>query len=121
MRTEERRTQFKKDVADAKLKSDQAKGDGWSRIAGLVLMAVGVVGAFLAYNVSLAQDDLRDIASHQILAVACVGLAVVGAALYVVGSVARVLRLWLLRQLVESQDHVDQIADAVRESRPSRV
>ncbi len=114
MLTDERRDQFKQGVADAKLKTDQSKSDGWARIAGIILMLIGVVGAFLAYNLSLGQNDFRDIASGQILAVACVGLTVVGAALYLTATVSRVLRLWLLRQLVESQAQVDQLADAVR-------
>lgn len=117
MLTDERRDQFKQDVANAKLKTDQSKSDGLSRIAGLVLMVTGVVGAFLAYNVSLSQDDFRDIASNQILATAFVGLTVIGAALYLSGAISRVLRLWLLRQVVESQAHVDQLADALRRPR----
>ena len=46
-----------------------------------------------------------------------VGLAitVVGTGLYVVGALARVLRLWLLRQLVESQDRMDQLTEALKE------
>jgi hypothetical protein len=117
MLAEERRDQFKSEVANAKLRTDQSRTDGWSRVAGLVLMAVGVVGAFLVYNVSLSQDDPRDIASGQILATALGILAVAGAGLYVAGAVSRLLRLWLLRQLVESQAHVDQISDALQQTR----
>ena len=113
MLTEERRDQFKQDVADMKLKTDQVKGDGKARIVGILLMLVGVVGAFIAYNNSLAQDDLRNIGSFQILATAFLALTVVGGALYLAGAVARVLRLWLLRQLVEGQQHTDQIAAAL--------
>jgi len=35
--------------------------------------------------------------------------------LMVVGAIARVLRVWLLRQLYEGQAHVDQLTAAVRE------
>ena len=42
-------------------------------------------------------------------------MVVVGAAMYVATAVSKVLRLWLLRQLVESQSQADQIAAALRD------
>ena len=113
MLTEERREQFKAEVEQVKLKGDSANSDGRTRLIGVLLMAVGVVGAFLAYNVTLSQDDLRDIASTQVLALAFVALTVLGSALFLAASVARVLRLWLLRQLMDSQAHTDQITAAL--------
>jgi energy-converting hydrogenase Eha subunit E len=110
----DRQAAFATAVSERKLRADGAGKDKVARILGIVLMVAGVVGTFLAYNNSLAQDDLRDIASSQILAVGFVSVTVVGSGLYVVGAVARVLRLWLLRQLVESQDRSDQIAEALR-------
>jgi hypothetical protein len=64
--------------------------------------------------VSLSKSDYRDIASEQILAIAFVGLALLGAALYIAAAVASTLRLWLLRQLYEGQQHAEQLAEAVR-------
>ncbi|MEV7431786.1 hypothetical protein AB0N29_19395 [Nocardioides sp. NPDC092400] len=115
MLTEERRAEFHQQVADHKLKADGSKSDRPLRIIGILLMLGGVVGAFVSYNASLAQSDLRDITSSQILAISCFTLVVVGAALYVATAVARVLRLWLLRQLVEGQNQADQITTALRE------
>lgn len=113
MLTEERRQQFKDDVARQKLKTDQSRHDGVLRIAGALAMVVGVVGVFIAYNVSLTKDDMRDVGSLQTLAVAFLALTVLGAALYLAAAVTRVLRLWLLRQLLESQSQTDQIAEAL--------
>ncbi|MFI0479104.1 hypothetical protein [Actinomadura sp. 9N215] len=113
MLTEERRRQFKDDVARQKLKTDRARYDGVLRIAGALAMVVGVVGVFVAYNVSLTKDDLRDVGSLQTLAVGFLAVTVLGAALYLAAAVTRVLRLWLLRQLAESQAHTDQIAEAL--------
>ncbi|WP_182909823.1 hypothetical protein [Microbispora sp. H13382] len=113
MLTEERRERFMSDVARMKLKTDGSKHDGTVRVIGVLLMIAGVVGGLIAYNNSLTQDDLRDIASFQILATACAAVTVSGAALYLAAAVARVLRLWLLRQLVEGQAHTDQIAAAL--------
>ncbi|MCW2767747.1 MAG: hypothetical protein JWO11_3706 [Nocardioides sp.] len=109
---------FAQAVSEQKLKTDGASRDGLARVAGLVLMVVGVVGSFAAWQNSTALSDSRDIASSQIMAVAFVGLTVLGAGLYVAGAIARVLRLWLLRQLVESQDRMDQLAEVLRENKP---
>ncbi|CRK52608.1 conserved hypothetical protein [Rhodococcus sp. RD6.2] len=112
---EDRRDQFKKDVSELKLKTEgTGGGDGKARIAGLVLMVVGAVAAFGVYLSSLTQDDLRNIASYQILATALLAVTVIGAALYLAGAVSRVLRLWLLRQLYEGREQADRIAEAVR-------
>ncbi len=104
---------FAQAVAGTRRRADGAVGDGAARVVGLVAMVVGVVGAFLAYVNSLGLDDSRDIASTQVLAIAFVAVAVAGAGLYVAGVVARVLRLWLLRQLVESQDRADALLAAL--------
>lgn len=115
MLTEERRAEFHQQVADHRLKADGSRSDRPVRIIGILLMIGGLAGAFVSYNASLAQSDTRDITSSLILAVACVGLVVVGAAMYVATAITKVLRLWLLRQLVEGQAHTDQIAAALRD------
>ncbi|MCC5580319.1 MULTISPECIES: hypothetical protein [Microtetraspora] len=117
MLTEERREKFTSDVADMKLKTDGSRGDAWTRVLGVLLMIAGVVGGFISYVNSLAQDDLRNVGSFQVLATAFAALTVMGAALYLAAAVARVLRLWLLRQLLEGQAHTDQIAAAIGDRR----
>lgn len=117
MLAEQRREQFEASVSELKLKAGTSGGDGKARVLGLVLMVVGVVGAFLAYNVSLSQDDVRDLASNQILATAFGALTLVGGALYVAGAVAKVLRLWLLRQLIDGQANVERLAAALEDRR----
>jgi len=116
MLIEKRREQFSADVKDLKLKSRGARCDGLWRGIGVLLMLVGVIAAFLVYEVSLSKSDYRDIASQQVLATAFVALTVLGAALYLAGAIASVLRLWLLRQLYESQQQAEQLAEAVRGS-----
>jgi hypothetical protein len=115
MLAEERREQFKADVAEMKLKTGASRRDSLFQIAGGLLMLIGVVAVFLAYEASLHQKDQRNIGSEQILAIAFLTLAVVGAALFLVGSIARVLRVWLLRQLYEGQAHVEQLSAALRD------
>jgi len=115
MLAEDRREQFKADVAQMKLKTGTSRRDVVFQVVGGLLMVVGVVAAFIVYEASLKKKQQIDVASEQILAIAFLALTVIGSALFLFGSVARVLRLWLLRQLYEGQAHVDQLAAAVRE------
>lgn len=117
MLVDERREQFKTDVNALKLKSHGGRRDGLWRGIGAALMVVGVVGAFLAYLMSLSvvSKNALDATSDQVLATAFLALTVLGAALYLAGAIASVLRLWLLRQLYEGQQQAEQLADVLRE------
>lgn len=111
---QDRRDQFQQDVSDLKLKTDNSgSADGKARAVGLVLMVAGAVAAFVTYISSLTLTDLRNVASYQILATALLAVTVIGAAVYLAGTLSRVLRLWLLRQLYESQAQADRIAEAL--------
>jgi len=103
---------LKSDAAELKVGKGAGR-DGLYQTLGAVAMGVGVVMAFAAYQLSLAKDDTRDIASLQILAISMLALAVVGAAVFLRYSLARFLRFWLLRQLYEGQAHIDQVVAAL--------
>lgn len=113
MKTEERRAEFHEAVSTHNLKTSGSSSDKPARIIGILLMVVGVVGVFVMYNASLSQSDSRDIASSQILAIAFLALTLAGGAVYVAAAISRVLRLWLLRQLVEGQAQTDQLTAAM--------
>jgi hypothetical protein len=104
-------------VAEKKLKTGSGSRDGAVRAGGLVAMIVGVVGAFVAYQLSLGYEDTRDSVSAQILATAFLALAVLGVGLYVAGALSQLMRLWLLRQVVESQERHDELVAALREGK----
>jgi hypothetical protein len=104
---------LKSDAAELNVRKGAGRDGIWQAV-GAVAMAAGVALAFVAYQMSLSKDDQRDIQSLQILAVAMLALAVVGAAVFLRYSMARFLRFWLLRQLYEGQAHVDQVVAAMR-------
>ncbi len=114
MLAEERREQFKADVAQLKLKTGTSRNDTILMAVGGIAMLVGVVAAFLIYETSLSKNSALSIASEQVAAIAFLGVTVIGAALFLTGAIARVLRIWLLRQLYEGQAHVEQLTAAVR-------
>ncbi len=103
---------LKSDAAELNVSKGAARDGLWQTV-GAIAMAAGVVLAFVAYQLSLGKNDPRDIDSLQILAVAMLALAVVGAAVFLRYSLARFLRFWLLRQLYEGQAHIDQVVAAL--------
>ncbi|MGI9210439.1 MAG: hypothetical protein ACR2I3_21010 [Rhodococcus sp. (in: high G+C Gram-positive bacteria)] len=110
---DERREQFKQDVAALGLGTTSNGSGGKGRIAGMVLMIIGVAAAFVVYIASLTLSDLRDIASYQLLSMGFIALTLAGAAVYVASVVAKVLRLWLVRQLLEGNAQTERIVEAM--------
>jgi uncharacterized membrane protein len=113
--TDNRIDQFKADVADLKVKTNRGRRDSALQGVGLVLMIAGVVVAFIVYQSSTNEGDARNIQSEIILAITMLGLSVIGAALFIFASLARFLRLWLLRQVYEGQENVARVLAAFKE------
>ncbi len=113
--TDNRIDQFKSDVADLKVKTNRGRRDSTLQVLGIVLMIVGVVVAFIIYQSSTNDADARNIQSDIILAITMLALSVIGAALFIFASLARFLRLWLLRQVYEGQENVVRVLAALRE------
>jgi membrane-anchored glycerophosphoryl diester phosphodiesterase (GDPDase) len=113
METNSRIDQFKSDVVDMKLKTGNRNQETLLLALGVALMVVGIVVALLCYSASLNQSDVRNIQSYLILSVAMLALSVLGAALFLRYSIAKFLRLWLLRQLYEGQANVDRMVEAL--------
>jgi hypothetical protein len=87
--------------------------DGLYQTLGAVAAVGGVVVALITYASSLGMENSLDVQSAIILAVAMLGVSVVGSAVFLRYSFARFLRFWLLRQMVEGQDHIDRVVAAV--------
>ena len=111
--TSERMERFKAEAADLQLRAGNANRERLWIGVGLAMMGVGIVVTLLAYQSSLNSSDSRDIQSFTILAIAMAGVVVAGAAVFLRYSIARFLRLWLLRQLYEGQAHLDRVVEAI--------
>ncbi len=101
---------FRADVAELRLRTGRTQAERWFAIGGLVLMAAGVVLGIVGYAASLdvtatpgSNVDLLQSNSYVILAVIGVAVSVVGGFVFVRCSLARFLRLWLLRRSYEDQ------------------
>jgi hypothetical protein len=112
--TDDKIEEFRAAVADLKLRSGRQRSDLIKEIVGAVLMVGGFVAGLIIYESSLSQGSALNLASEQILALTMLGLVVIGAALFVSGTMARFLRVWMLRQLYEGQAHVDSLVQSIR-------
>jgi len=111
--TDDKIEEFRSAVADLKLRSGRQRSDLVKEIVGAVLMVGGFVAGLIIYESSLSQGSALNLASEQILALTMLGLVVIGAALFVSGTLARFLRVWMLRQLYEGQAHVDDLVESI--------
>jgi hypothetical protein len=111
--TDDKIEQFRAAVAELKLRTTRTRGDLIRQVVGGLLMVGGFVAGLIIYEQSLSQSSALNLASEQILALAMLGLIVIGAALFVSASLSRFLRFWLLRNLYEGQAHVDQIVESL--------
>jgi hypothetical protein len=116
--TDDKIEEFRAAVADLKLRSGRQRSDLIKEIVGAVLMVGGFVAGLIIYESSLSQGSALNLASEQILALTMLGLVVIGAALFVSGTMARFLRVWMLRQLYEGQAHVDHLVESIRGGGP---
>lgn len=99
----DRRAAFEAEISRIQLKTGRTANERRLVTAGLAAMAIGVVVAFVAFLVSTAMADTRDVISMSILAVSGLALAVVGAAVYLRYALGRYFRFWLLRLIYEQR------------------
>jgi hypothetical protein len=120
MTSEDRIEQFKTAIADLQVKtSGKSSTEKVSSILGIVLMVAAVVIGVGSFVQAGQESDPRDQNELIILGLACVSMAVIGAALWLRTALVRFWRFWLLRSLYENQAHLDEVVNAIRE-RPDR-
>lgn len=111
--TDDRIEQFRSQVAELKLRTGGSRGDLVRMIVGGLLMLGGFIAGLIIYEQSLSQGSALNLASEQILALAMLGLIVIGAALFVSAVLARFLRFWMLRNLYEGQAQIDDLVERI--------
>jgi cation transporter-like permease len=99
----DRRAAFEAEISRVQLKAGRAANERRFLAAGLAAMFVGVVVAFIAFLISTAMADTRDVISMSILAVFGLALSVVGAAVFLRYALGRFFRFWLLRLIYEQR------------------
>jgi len=115
-RSDDRMEQFKQDIADLQVKtSGKAGAEKAASTLGVVLMVLSIligIGSFVqAGQESIALDQNELI----VLGLACISMAIVGAALWIRTALVKFWRFWMLRSLYEGQAHLDEVVKAIKE------
>jgi hypothetical protein len=100
--------EFQTEVAQLKVSGGRANPERTGKIIGGLAMILGVALTVIAYFMSFNGNELEQ-RDAIVLAIIGLSLAVVGTGLYVVFSLTRYLRYWLVRLIYEQRDQTDRI------------
>ncbi len=102
--------QFQAEVDQLKVTGGRANPERVGRGLGAVLMAIGIVIGLYAY-LGLSHPTTNPLQQGDATVVGLLGVSVtlVGAALFVVFSLTRYFRYWLVRLIYEQRDQMDRL------------
>lgn len=116
MTTDDRIDQFKADIAELQVKtSGKASTEKAASTGGIVLMVLSILIGLGSFVQAGQQDSALDQNELIILGLACISMAIVGAALWLRSAIVKFWRFWMLRSLYEGQAHLDEVVKAIRE------
>ena len=107
----ERVEQFKRDIAEMQVRDPAAGRDRLALRGGFALMIIGVIVAIVAYAQSHNTPNPLEQRDAIIIALIGVAVTVLGAALFVRGSLASFFRFWLARLIYEQKAQTDRIVE----------
>jgi uncharacterized membrane protein YidH (DUF202 family) len=107
--SQERVEQFKKEIAEMKLRDPATARDRLWLALGIALMAVGVVLAVLAYPLSHSTNNPLSQGDAIALALGGIAVTIAGAALFLRYSLASFMRFWLARLIYEHKAQTDRV------------
>jgi hypothetical protein len=106
--------QFKADIADLRISDPSASRDLLATRLGIAGMVVGIILGVYAYSLSYSATGGNPAPQQRdaiIVALIGVSVAVIGAALYLKGTVSSFLRFWLVRDLHERRAQTDRVVE----------
>jgi hypothetical protein len=107
----ERVEQFKKDIAEMQVRDPAAGRDRLALRGGFALMVIGIIVTIAAYLQSHNTVNPLTQADAQITALIGVAVTIMGAALFLRGSLAAFFRFWLARLIYEQKAQTDRIVN----------
>jgi hypothetical protein len=118
MGSDDRIEHFKNEIADLQVKtSGKASAEKAASSFGIFLMVAAILVGIGSFVQSGQEESALDQNELIILAIACITMAVVGAALWIRAALVKFWRFWMLRSLYEGQAHLDEVVKAIRETK----
>jgi hypothetical protein len=103
--------QFQAEVEQLNVSGGRANPERTWMILGGLAMAVGVVLGLLSWALTQSTESTLDFASYNAMGNFAIALTVAGSVLFLVMSLRRYFRYWLVRLIYEQRDQIDRIAD----------
>lgn len=102
--------QFQAEVEQLKVTGGKANPERtWSILGGLAMLA-GVVIGLLSWILTQNTESTLDFASYNAMGNFGIALTVAGSVLFLVMSLRRYFRYWLVRLIYEQRDQMDRLA-----------
>jgi len=101
--------EFQSEVRELKVSGGRANPERTGKIIGGLLMLAGLVLTIVGYLTSHGTTDPLEQSDAQLLGVIGLTVAVIGTGLFVLFSLTRYLRYWLVRMIYEQRDSTDRI------------
>jgi hypothetical protein len=102
--------QFQAEVEQLKVTGGKANPERTWMIIGGLAMVVGVVLSLLAWILTQGTESSLDFASYNAMGNFGIALTVAGSVLFLVMSLRRYFRYWLVRLIYEQRDQMDRLA-----------
>ena len=101
--------QFQAEVEQLKVTGGRANPERTWMIIGGVAMLAGVIFALIGWIAAQGTNDSNMVATDQVMAMFGITLTMAGTGLFVVMSLRRYFRYWLVRFIYEMRDQADRI------------
>ena len=109
MEVSPRLQQFQSEVNDLKVTGGRANPERTGVVIGVLLMAVGVVITIISYTSTHSTTNTLEHADYNALSNVGLALTIVGAVVFLVMSLQRYFRYWLIRLIYEQREQADRI------------
>lgn len=103
--------QFQTEVDGLKLTGGKANPERTWMIVGGILMAAGIIITLVAYILNTGSTKQGEWADNNVLSNFGLALNIVGSVLFLVMSLRRYLRFWLIRLVYETREQTDRLSN----------